>query len=124
MVKFTKTNPNMKVIVASLKEKSYTEDAAIWKDVAKRLEKPTRQSAEVNISDINRYTTPDEMVLVPGKVLGNGTLDHKVKVAAMSFSKSAEEKIATAGGECMDILEVVEKNPKGSGIRTVSYTHL
>ena len=117
MVKFTKTNPNMKVIVASLKEKSYTEDAAIWKDIAKRLEKPTRQSAEVNISDINRHTSPDEMILVPGKVLGNGSLDHKVKVAAMSFSKSAEEKIATAGGECMDILEVIEKNPKGSGIR-------
>jgi large subunit ribosomal protein L18e len=117
MIKFTKTNPNKEIIVASLKEKSYTEDAAIWKDVAKRLERPTRKSAEVNISDINRYTSPDEIVLVPGKVLGNGTLDHKVNVAAMSFSKSAEEKIATAGGECMDILEVVEKNPKGSGIR-------
>jgi large subunit ribosomal protein L18e len=117
MVKFTKTNPNMKVIVASLKEKSYTEDAAIWKDIAKRLEKPTRQSAEVNISDINRHTAPDEMIVVPGKVLGNGSLDHKVQVAAMSFSKSAEEKISTAGGECMEILEVVEKNPKGSKIR-------
>jgi large subunit ribosomal protein L18e len=117
MVKLTKTNPNIKEIVASLKEKSYTEDAAIWKDIAKRLERPTRKSAEVNISDINRHTSPDELILVPGKVLGNGTLDHKVNVAAMSFSKSAEEKIATAGGECMAILEVVDKNPKGSGIR-------
>jgi large subunit ribosomal protein L18e len=117
MVKLTKTNPNLKVIVASLKEKSYTEDAAIWKDSAKRLERPTRKTAEVNISDINRYTSPDEVIIVPGKVLGNGTLEHKVDVAAMSFSKSAEEKIATAGGESMDILEVLEKNPKGSGIR-------
>ena len=117
MVKFTKTNPNMKMIVASLKEKSYTEDVAIWKDIAKRLEKPTRHSAEVNISDINRHTSPDEMIIVPGKVLGNGSLDHKVQVAAMNFSKTAEEKISTAGGECMDILEVVEKNPKGSKIR-------
>lgn len=117
MVKVTKTNPNMKVIVASLKEKSYTEDAAIWKDISKRLEKPTRQSAEVNISDINRHTSPDEMIIVPGKVLGNGSIGHKVQVAAMSFSKTAEEKISTAGGECMDILEVVEKNPKGSKIR-------
>src|SRR5664279_6279976 len=83
MVKITKTNPNMKVIVASLKEKSYTEDAAIWKDIAKRLEKPTRQSAEVNISDINRYTFPDEMIVVPGKVLGNGSIDHKVQVLSL-----------------------------------------
>ena len=117
MVKLTKTNPNLKVIVASLKEKSYTEDATIWKDIAKRLERPTRQTAEVNISDINRHTSPDEMIIVPGKVLGNGSIGHKVQVAAMSFSKTAEEKISTAGGECMDILEVVEKNPKGSKIR-------
>ncbi len=117
MVKVTKTNPQILKIVASLKQKSYTEDAAIWKDIAKRLSGPTRRNAEVNISDINRYTSPDEIVLVPGKVLGNGILEHKVNVAAMSFSKSAEEKISTAGGECMDILEVIEKYPKGSGIR-------
>jgi len=117
MVKLTKTNPKLLEIVASLKQKSYTEDAAIWKDIAKRLERPTRKTAEVNISDINRYTSADEIILVPGKVLGSGNLEHKVNVAAMSFSKSAEEKISTAGGECMDILEVIEKYPKGSGIK-------
>ncbi|MDD3985854.1 MAG: 50S ribosomal protein L18e [Methanobacterium sp.] len=119
MVKLTKTNPNLKKIMVTLKEKSYSEDAAIWKDIAKRLERPTRKTAEVNISDINRYTSPDEIILVPGKVLGNGSLDHKVKVAALSFSKSAEEKIATTGGECMNILDVVEENPKGSKIRII-----
>jgi large subunit ribosomal protein L18e len=117
MVKITKTNPEIKKIVLSLKEQSRKEDAAIWKDIAKRLERPTRNTAEVNISDINRHSSPDEMILVPGKVLGNGTLDHKVNVAAMSFSTSAEEKISTAGGECMAILEAIEKNPKGNGIR-------
>ena len=117
MVKLTKTNPEILKIADSLKEKSKKEDAAIWKVIANKLVRPTRKTAEVNISDINRHTSPDEIVLVPGKVLGNGQLDHKVKVAAMSFSTGAEEKIATAGGECMAILEVAEKNPKGTGIR-------
>ena len=117
MVKVTKTNPEIKAIVAGLKEKSKKEDAAIWNDIAKKLLRPTRNTAEVNISDINRHTSPDEIVLVPGKVLGNGNLDHKVSVAAMSFSAGAEEKIATAGGECLAILEIAEKNPKGSKIR-------
>ena len=117
MVKLTKTNPEIKKIVLSLKQQAKKEDAAIWKDIAKRLERPTRNTAEVNISDINRHSSPDELILVPGKVLGNGTLDHKVKVAAMSFSASAEEKIATAGVECMAILEVMDKNPKGNDIR-------
>lgn len=117
MVKLTKTNPNLTVLVASLKEKSYTEQVAIWKDVAKRLERPTRIQAEVNISDINRNTEADEIVIVAGKVLGNGNLDHKVQVAALNFSQGAAEKIVTAGGECMDILDLVEKNPKGNGIK-------
>ena len=42
--------------------------------------KTNKKTAEVNISEINRHTSPDEMVLVPGKVLGNGILDHKVKL--------------------------------------------
>jgi large subunit ribosomal protein L18e len=119
MAKLTKTNPKIIKIIGSLKEKSYQEDVAIWKDFAKRLERSNRRKAEVNLSQINRYTSPDEIVLVPGKVLGSGILDHKVQVAALSFSSTAKEKIGTAGGECLEIAEVMEKNPKGSGIRII-----
>jgi len=119
MVKLTKTNPKLIELIGRLKEKSYKEDAAIWKDVAKRLERPTRRKAQVNISRINRHSDDDEMVLVPGKVLGSGNLDHKVYVAALSFSKNAEEKIETVGGECLNIYELLERNPKGSKIRII-----
>ena len=119
MVKLTKTNPNLRKLLGSLKRKSNEEDVAIWRDIAKRLERSTRRQAEVNISDINRHTAADETILVPGKVLGSGVLDHKVQVAALNFSQAAVEKIIMAGGECMEILEVVEKNPKGSGIKII-----
>jgi large subunit ribosomal protein L15 len=36
----------------------------------------------------------------PVKVLGNGAIDRPVHVVAHAFSKSAEEKIAAAGGTC------------------------
>lgn len=36
----------------------------------------------------------------PVKVLGNGTLTKKLIVDAAKFSKSAEQKIQAAGGEC------------------------
>lgn len=36
----------------------------------------------------------------PVKVLGNGTIDRPLHVVAHAFSKSAEEKIAAAGGTC------------------------
>ena len=114
-----KTNPAITRLIMSLKEKSYQEEAAIWKDLARKLEKPTRRHAEVNLSLINRNSSADEQLLVPGKVLGSGSLDHKVRVAALNFSKTAQDKIINAGGECLEISELVEKNPKGSGVRII-----
>lgn len=118
-MKLTKTNPKLVELIGTLKEKSYQEEVAIWKDVAKRLERSNRRKAEVNISQINRHTSPDETVLVPGKILGSGELNHKVNVVALNFSKKAEEKIAAAGGECLDISEILDKNPKGNKIRII-----
>ena len=114
-----KTNPQITGLIASLKEKAYQEKTALWKDLAGRLERPTRKQAEVNISQINRHTSPDELVLVPGKVLGSGVIEHKVQIAALDFSKRAVEKIIAAGGECLEISQLMEKNPTGSGIRII-----
>jgi len=118
-MKTQKTNPQITQLIKNLKEKSYQEEAALWKDLAGRLERSNRRQAEVNLSQINRHTSPDEMVLVPGKVLGSGALDHKIQVAALSFSESAREKIGTAGGECLAITDLMEKVPKGSGVRII-----
>jgi large subunit ribosomal protein L18e len=115
----SKTNPQITQTIKILKEKSYQEEAALWKEVAQRLEKPTRHSAEVNLSRINRHSSTDETVLVPGKVLGSGSLDHKVRVVALDFSQSAAEKIIAAGGECLDINQLLEENPQGSGVRII-----
>lgn len=114
-----KTNPQLNQLIKILKEKAYQEETPLWKDLARRLERPTRRQAEVNISKINRFTSEDEIILVPGKVLGTGALDHKVQVAALDFSKQAEEKIIGAGGKCFNINLLVEENPKGSGIRII-----
>lgn len=114
-----KTNPNLTELIENLKDKSYNEEVAIWKDVARRLERSTRRQAEVNLSDINRVSDKEQTVLVPGKVLANGQLDHKVSIAALNFSKTAQEKIERSGGECISISEIIEKNPKGSNIKIV-----
>jgi large subunit ribosomal protein L18e len=78
---------------------------------------PSRKYAAVNISKINRHTAEDDVLLIPGKVLGAGLLDHCVTVAALTFSESAVEKITEAGGKCLSLEEIMEANPKGSGIR-------
>ena len=78
-----------------------------------------RRTAEVNLSNINRHAEADETILVPGKVLSNGELDKKVNVVALKFSAKAQEKIESAGGECISIDEIIETNPKGSNIRII-----
>lgn len=112
-----KTNPRIQGLVDSLKAKSREEDAALWKDLAKRLERPRRNYAEVNLSQIDRYTGDDDVVVVPGKVLGAGSITHPVKVAALGFSSNAEKSIQDANGETMSIEDLMEEYPTGSGVK-------
>jgi len=71
-----------------------------------------KEFAEVNVDDLNRFeadtvVTPElmrEVGLVKQvkdgvKILGDGTLEKKITVKAHRFSKSAIEKIESAGGK-------------------------
>lgn len=78
-----KTNPRIPELISTLKEESRNNDVLIWRDIAKRLEKPSRRYAQVNLSKINRYAKEGEVVLIPGKVLGAGELKTSVTIAAL-----------------------------------------
>ncbi len=120
MRKLKSTNPQFVELVQYLKVQSFLNEAKIWKDVAKRLSKPSRIRAEVNISKINRYAEENSTILVPGKVLGAGTVNVKVTVAAISFSESAKKAIENAGGRCITIKELIKENPKGSLVKIMA----
>ncbi len=112
-----KTNPRTPVLIEALKEEARQNEAAIWRDVARKLEKPGKKYAQVNLSKINRYAKDGETVLIAGKVLGSGLLEKAVTVAAYNFSATAMEKITDVGGKCLTLEQILEENPKGSGIR-------
>ncbi|OEU77585.1 MAG: 50S ribosomal protein L18e [Desulfuromonadales bacterium C00003107] len=117
-----KTNPRIVGLVEELKRIAREKEAPIWRDIAKRLEKPQRHYAEVNLSKINRYSNANDMIVVPGKVLSAGAIDKQVTVAALGFSKKAHEKISEAeggAGKCISIEELVKANPKGSGVKII-----
>lgn len=111
------TNPELLKLMILLRKTSNEYNAKIWKAIARQLLKPRRKRREVNISKIARYTNPNDTVVVPGKVLGSGVLNHKVTVAAFAFSAKAREKINGAGGKCITIEELIQMNPKGSGVK-------
>jgi len=115
--KTKKTNPNLVVLIQQLKDAGRINEAPVWRDIALRLEGPARHWAEVNVGKLNRYASENETVIIPGKLLGAGEIAKKVMVAAYRSSGQAREKIEKAGGKSMSIMELVERNPKGSKVR-------
>jgi len=113
------TNPEIWKLIVELEKKSKSEKSKIWKRVSEELRKPRRNRTSVNLSQINRHTVNDDTVLVPGKVLGSGELEHKVCIAALSFSEEAVNKTKKSGGECITIQELIKRNPSGTKVKII-----
>ena len=116
-MKTTKTNPTLITLIHELKKHANENKAPIWKDIAIRLEKSSKNWPVVNLDKINRFTSEKETALIHGKVLSNGELTKKVSIAAWAFSDKAQEKIKKAGSKHMSIEELMKHNPKGKDIR-------
>lgn len=119
MKKVKATNPELIKLIRFLRKQSRENKANIWREIAERLAKPRRKRIAVNLSRLNRHTQKNEMVVVPGKVLGAGEINHPVIVAAFSFSEKAKEKIKAAKGKCLSFFDLVKKNPKGSNVKII-----
>ncbi|MBO4357057.1 MAG: 50S ribosomal protein L18e [Candidatus Methanomethylophilaceae archaeon] len=113
----TKTNPQLVATIDNLKAITRDNNAAIWRDIALRLEKPKKNWAEANLSKLERYAKDGETIVVPGKVLAAGSISKKITVAAFSFSDAAAKAIVAAGGKTMTFEELAKENPKGTGVR-------
>lgn len=113
------SNPILLRLIVELKKKSSEQNVNIWKRVANDLERSTRQRRVVNLSSISRYTKENEVIVVPGKVLGAGSLNHKITISAFQFSNGAKEKIEKIGAKIVPLLELSRENPSGKGIRII-----
>ncbi len=91
--------------------------APVWRAVADKLEGPDRNWAEVSLDKASATLKEGEIGVVPGRVLGNGKARRGIVLAAFGFSKSAREKIASAGGSALTLSELAASNPKGSKVR-------
>jgi large subunit ribosomal protein L18e len=114
-----RTDPKKVTLIRNLKGVAAENRARIWSLLAAELSKSNRQRTIVNLSHLNRISSPGEYLLIPGKVLGAGSLDHNINIAAEAFSLTAQAKIKKAGGQCLTIEELIEKNPKGSQVRII-----
>ena len=80
-----------------------------WLEVARVLSGARRKKVSVNLDQINEKTKDRETLVVPGKVLSQGSVDKKIKIIALSFSKAASSKLKKAGVEFSTIKQEIGK---------------
>ncbi len=83
------------------------------------VKRSRRRVREVNLSRIQRYADENEVIFVPGKVLGHGMLTKQLTVGAFSFSKSAIEKIKAVGGRPLLLEDFLKEYGNGSGVKII-----
>jgi len=106
-----KTNPSVvETLNLALKNKS-------WLSIAKVIAGSRRAYKKINLVDVENNSENGDVVVVIGKVLSGGDLTKKVKLRAMSYSKSAEEKLKASKIDYGFVLEEIKKNTKCEGVK-------
>jgi len=96
------TDPNTTELIRKMRAKK----EKFYLLLARQLEKPMRSKTPVNVTKIERTAAKDDVIAVPGRVLGAGQISKPVTVYAVHFSKDARNKIVKAGGKCMPLAEL------------------
>ena len=112
-------NQHLQELIATCQAQYKESKKPLYLRLAKELSKPSRQRRQVNLTRINHVSKENDVVLVPGKVLGSGTLDHTVTIIAYAFSGSAKERIREAKAKTMDLSEFVKSKKELKNIKIV-----
>jgi large subunit ribosomal protein L18e len=103
-------------LIRKLQEKGRHENVPLWTAIAEKLNRPRRKAYEVNLYNLERDAPAKGMVVVPGYVLGAGSIKKPLTVAALKFSGKAAEKIEKAGGKALHIDKLLEEKVAAKGI--------
>jgi large subunit ribosomal protein L18e len=111
------TNQKLQELIVEFQKKSDKSNLA--RRIAEDLSKPTRQRREVNLTRINKFTEENDVIVVPGKVLGGGELSHKITISAFKFSQSAILKLQKSGSKVIPMHDIAKVETKGKKIRII-----
>ena len=103
-------------MIKDLKQASKKNEAPIWSRLAALALKPSSSRRVVNLTRINKTTKENDILFVPGKVLGTGNISHKITLSSFSMSATAANKIIQTGGNIMTYSDMIKKYPTGKGV--------
>ena len=106
-------------MIKDLKQASKKNEAPIWSRLADLAVKPSTSRRVVNLARINKITKENNVLFVPGKVLGTGNISHKISLCSFSISRTATKKIIQSGGKIMKLSDMIEKYPTGKGVTII-----
>ncbi len=113
------TNQIVIQMVKTLRGASKKNNAPIWERLADLALKPTRAKRTINLGQLNRFVSDNDIVIVPGKVLGTGSLSHKITLCSFSISTTGAKKITESGGKVLDISQIIKNHPTGKGVKII-----
>ncbi len=103
-------------MIKDLKQASKKNEAPIWSKIADLALKPSSSKRTVNLTRINKITKEGDVLFVPGKVLGTGSLSHKITLSSFSIFRTAVTRIIESGGNIMTHFDKIKKFPLGKGV--------
>ena len=102
-------------MIKDLKQASKKNEAPICSRLAELAIKPSSSRRVVNLTRIIKTTKDNDVLFVPGKVLGTGNISHKIILSSFSMSTTAAKKIIQTGGTIMTYSDMIKKYPTGKG---------
>ena len=88
-----------------------------WLGIASLLSAPRKLKIYVNLEKIEKESKEGDTIIVPGKVLSQGDISKKIRIAALSFSQQAREKLKNRKCEIVTIKEEISKNKEAKGVK-------
>ncbi len=107
------TNETLQKVIEELKSKN----SKLCDRLASDLCRSSRIRREVNLSRLNRFTKENEIIVVPGKVLGGGEMSHKITISAFNFSSSAISKLEKNGSKIIPLDSLIKEPLENKRIR-------
>lgn len=107
------SNSNTRKLIRSL----WKTKTGIWRRVSEILSKPSRNRPEINLYRLNKLTKENDVVVIPGKLLGAGIIDHPITVGSLMASELAVKKLTEATCTYLPIDQLMKKYKKGSNVK-------
>jgi large subunit ribosomal protein L18e len=101
---------NINMWLDEVEDKGFSEkNAKLWKNVYRYASKPRRSRITINLNRLDKVVNENDIIVIPGKVLGVGKITKKFTLSAIEYSNSASKKLAIAGCKIVPINEIIKK---------------